>query len=89
MVKSGSSPDTIRRASGCAGIRAARPPRITRPQCSGEVSTTTSETPSVMSPATSSSTAATNSASLLGKYGYDAVVDSPASRQMSATEEPR
>ena len=39
------------------------------PQCSGAVSIATSDTASPISPATSSSTAATNSASLLGKYG--------------------
>ena len=50
---------------------------------------TTSDTASSISPATSSSTAATKNASLLAKYGYEAVVESPASRQTSATEVPR
>ena len=62
---------------------------ITRPHCSGSSSMVTNDTASSISPATSSSTAATKSASLLAKYGYEAVVESPASRQTSATEVPR
>ena len=59
-----------------------------RAQCSASSLMATKDTAESMRPATSSSTAATKIASLLAKYGYEAVVDSPASRQTSTPTSP-